>query len=232
MMQRIRFAPTLQCASLLHMGDDILTMDQLGLADYYHVDIMDLSYVPNLALCFDHIAQLKKFTNTPLDVHLMTVHPLEAIQRSIDAGADRISFHQTEQSVMISGLQGIRSAGLSAGIALSPDDSPETLLPYLHLLDYSIIMGVKPGFAGQSFIEQTFDRVRRLHALCETLEIEVDGGLDGKLCAQCAASGASTLVLGAKAIFMEGQSIREAYHHFNESYRRAMGEERNVRNHA
>ena len=166
-----------------------------------HVDVMDNHYVPNLTfgplLCE---GLRKRFSNLPIDVHLMTT-PVDAlIQQFAQAGATRISIHPDATLHLDRSLQLIKDSGCQAGLALNPATSLDCIEYCIHRLDYVLIMTVNPGFAGQALIPEVITKITKLHTLHPTLPICVDGGVTPANIGQLARAGATEFVAGS-AIF-------------------------------
>lgn len=209
-MRRIAISPSLQCADPLYLGETVAQLEGLG-AEGLHIDLMDMHFVPNLALSFDTIAALKRATAIPVDVHLMAEPVEAAVQRALLASADRVCWH-VENSADHRGLIAqVHGAGRMAGLAISPETEVERVTPYLPLIDYVLVMAVTPGFAGQSFLPQTLARVEclaqaRREAGAEVL-ICVDGGIDASCGRACIRAGADMLIAGAKCVFLPGEDV-------------------------
>ena len=225
MSPHVMISPSLQCAPLLHLGQAVRILEAAQ-ADMLHIDIMDGGFVPNLALAFDHLTQLKAYTPLPLDIHLMLQNPGQYLPRTLLSTGDRVCFHIENKCDPGPLIVQIRAAGCRAGLAISPSTPVSALQPCLSSLDFVLVMAVQPGFAGQAFIPETLKKIALLHAMAKDqnpkLLISVDGGIDAAWGAQCIAHGADILIAGAKAIFfpdrdllIETQSfirkMREAY---------------------
>ena len=204
MFSDIRIAPSILSADFMNMQRDICMLEEAG-ADLIHVDVMDGHFVPNLTLGVPFVAQLKKITTIPLDVHLMISNPLEQLDWYLDAGADWVSVHieaLNDAEELHRAIDRIRQAGVHPALALKPDKPIDDVRPYISDLDMVLVMSVFPGFSGQSYIEGSEDRVRQVALLAQQLNpdllIEVDGGISvartaGMVCAQ----GADVLVAGS-----------------------------------
>ena len=174
-----QIAPSILNADFLRLGEIIEMLNESD-ADLIHLDIMDGVFVPNLSFGFPIISQIKSKAMKPLDVHLMIVEPERYISRFKDAGADILTLHIEACRDLESVLKEIRSLGMKASVSIKPATSVDVLKPYLHLLDMVLIMTVEPGYGGQSFIEGSYDKIRRLRQLITEAQsstlIEVDGG--------------------------------------------------------
>ena len=205
--------PTLACADYLHLADDLAVLEKAGVTSF-HIDIMDGNFVPNYCLNFDYLKAVKGFSSIPCDVHLMTTEVEMDIQRSIGSGADAVAFHVERSDLDIpSLLSSIRREGRRAGLVISPETPVSALSPYDGMYDYVIMMGVKPGFSGQKFIEGTYDRLRQLSGARErsgsSFEIIVDGGIDFDNARPCISCGADSIVAGALNIFSHQKGLEK-----------------------
>ena len=200
----IKIAPSILSADFMNMEQDIRMLEHAG-TDFIHVDVMDGHFVPNLTLGVPFVAQLKKITSVPLDVHLMISNPLEQLDWYLDAGADWVSVHMEalhNDEEVRQAISRIRGAGAHPALTLKPDYPIESLEPYIADLDMVLVMSVFPGFSGQSYIEGSEERVAQVARMAKQLNpdllIEVDGGISasrtaGLVCAQ----GADVLVAGS-----------------------------------
>lgn len=209
-----KFSPSLMCMDLTRFREQIEAMNDK--ADFYHVDIMDGSYVKNITLSPFFIENLRKITRVPIDVHLMVNHPEDIIPLCIEAGADVISFHpETANNKIFRLLTQIKDAGRRCGVVLNPATPAETIREYAHLLDKVTVMSVDPGFAGQTFIPQSLDKIRRLIALREQhgwhYLTEIDGSCNARTFKQIAASGVDVFIVGTSGLFSLAEDMNEAW---------------------
>jgi len=173
-------------------------------ADALHVDVMDGHFVPNLSLGPKTVAAINKATSLFLDVHLMMYNPFDYIERFIEAGADRITFHFEATEDVKETLKYIRTCGVEAGLAFSPETSAEMISPFIDQADLILLMTVHPGFGGQAFIPEVLEKVAFVRDLRDKnaredippLHIQVDGGIDDKTAGKCIHAGANVLVSG------------------------------------
>ncbi|RZK48692.1 MAG: ribulose-phosphate 3-epimerase [Pedobacter sp.] len=196
-------APSILSADFAHLQRDI-EMINSSAADWFHVDIMDGVFVPNISFGFPIMESLKKFSHKPLDVHLMIVDPQRYIQKFSDAGAAIITVHFEACTHLHRVIQLIKDCGCKAGVALNPHTPISQLEDILPEIDLALVMSVNPGFGGQSFIPNTLKKVSDLRAMADNMHreliIEVDGGINLKNKNQLLQAGANALVAG-NAIF-------------------------------
>ena len=173
-------------------------------ADYYHIDVMDGMFVPNISFGMPIMKSIKPHAKKPFDVHLMIEQPDRYIQDFKAAGADILTVHYEACPHLHRSIQAIKAAGMQAGVALNPHTSVELLENVIEEIDLVCMMSVNPGFGGQSFIEKTYDKVRRLKEMIvaanSACKIEIDGGVGTDNAAQLVAAGADILVAGS-AVF-------------------------------
>lgn len=170
-------------------------------ADYFHLDVMDGRFVPNISFGMPVIKALKPHAKKPFDVHLMIEEPDRYVADFKAAGADILTVHYEACPHLHRSIQNIRAHGMQAGVALNPHTSVELLENVIHEIDLVCVMSVNPGFGGQSFIEKTYDKVRRLKEMIKATDsackIEIDGGVGTDNAAQLIAAGANILVAGS-----------------------------------
>lgn len=213
-MEKVSISASLQCANPLDMREIVTGLEKAG-TDMLHIDLMDGSFVPNLALNFDLMRAVRGISPLPMDAHLMMARSADYLDTAIDSGAAWLCYHVENDTDHAAALAHIRARGAKAGLAISPDTPIEALLPHLPLLDYVLVMAVRPGFSGQSFLPDTLARVCALRQARErkglSFTIAVDGGLDTACGRACAQAGAALLVGGAKGTFTpQGQLSPEA----------------------
>lgn len=196
-------APSILSADFGNLQRDIEMINQSE-ADWFHVDVMDGVFVPNISFGFPVMAAVKKHAAKPLDVHLMIVEPDKYIEEFAKAGADRITVHYEVCTHLHRTIQLIKASGCKAGVALNPHTPVSLLQDVIEDLDLVLIMSVNPGFGGQAFIHNTYKKIKDLKNLIqsvnEDLVIEVDGGVGLQNIATLVSAGANAFVAG-NAIF-------------------------------
>lgn len=193
-------APSLLAADFGNLQRDI-EMVNASQADWFHIDIMDGVFVPNISYGMPVLAAIQKHATKPLDVHLMIVEPDRYISTFAKLGSQILTVHYEACTHLHRTLQAIKAEGMKAGVALNPHTPVSVLEDIIQDIDVLLIMSVNPGFGGQSFIENTYKKVRQAKALIEaagaTTLIEVDGGVSSKNAHALVAAGADALVAGS-----------------------------------
>jgi ribulose-phosphate 3-epimerase len=193
-------SPSLLSADFLHLGRDVERIND-SRADWFHLDIMDGVFVPNLSYGLPVVSAIKRAARKPLDVHLMIVQPERYIDAFRQAGADILTVHWEADTHLHRTLQSIRAAGMKAGVALNPHTPVYLLEDVIREADLVLVMSVNPGFGGQSFIEEAVGKVRKLKELIgksgSKALIEVDGGVNAETGRRLAEAGADVLVAGS-----------------------------------
>ncbi|XKR51054.1 ribulose-phosphate 3-epimerase [Enterococcus faecalis] len=193
----MKLAPSILSADFANLERDIRLVEELG-ADYIHVDVMDGQFVPNITLGPNIVSAIRPVTKLPLDVHLMIVQPENYINAFAEAGADIITVHQEATPHIHRALQMIKNAGVKAGVTINPGTPLSMIENVLDLADQVLVMTVNPGFGGQSFIENSLEKIAQLKEWKETkgytYEIEVDGGIVPETAARRKEVGAEVFV--------------------------------------
>ena len=209
---QVKLAPSILSADFSRLGEQVAETTKAG-ADYIHIDVMDGHFVPQITIGAPVVAAIRRWTNLPLDVHLMIEAPEHQISQFADAGADIITVHVEACPHIHRAVQAIKELGVKAGVALNPGTPIDALKELLSSLDLVLVMTVEPGFGGQAFIEAMLDKVARLRAELDerglTAELEVDGGINAEIAPRVVRAGARVLVAGA-AVFGSGQTVNEA----------------------
>jgi len=193
-------SPSLLSADFLHLSKDIEMVNR-SQADWFHLDIMDGVFVPNISYGLPVVSQIKKMATKPLDVHLMIVQPERYVEAFHKAGADILTVHYETCTHLHRTIQQIKAQGMKAGVSLNPHTPVSLLEDVIEDIDVVLLMSVNPGFGGQSFIEQTINKVDKLKKLImesnsHTL-IEIDGGGNFETGKRLGNAGADALVAGS-----------------------------------
>ena len=209
---QVKLAPSILSADFSRLGEQVAEVTAAG-ADYIHVDVMDGRFVPQITIGAPAVAAIRRWTDLPLDVHLMIEAPERQIGQFVKAGADIITVHIEACPHVQQVVRTIKESGVKAGVSLNPDTPISVLDEILPALDLVLVMSVNPGFAGQAFIEATLDKIANLRAELDrrglAAELEVDGGINTEIAPKVVAAGARVLVAGA-AVFGSKQRVREA----------------------
>jgi ribulose-phosphate 3-epimerase len=196
-------APSLLSANFLHLEADC-TMLNNSEADWFHLDVMDGRFVPNISFGLPVIEHIRKATNKVCDVHLMILEPERYAEAFKKAGADILTVHYEACIHLHRNIQQIKSLGMKAGVALNPHTPVALLADMLQDIDLVCLMSVNPGFGGQKFIPQTIEKIKQLRKMIDEkglpVQIEIDGGVSLANAKEIAASGADVLVAG-NAVF-------------------------------
>jgi len=200
---KINIAPSILSADLCQLGDEVTRVQKAG-ADWLHVDIMDGHFVPNLSFGPALVRSLRKFTDLPLDVHLMVEHPLQFVEPFAKAGADLLTIHVEAKDDVLQTLRAIKALGVKTGVSIKPDTNPNVLQTLTDEIDLVLVMSVYPGFGGQAFLEGAPAQIKEvrniINASGKKIWLEVDGGINAQTAPAVIAAGADALVAG-HAIF-------------------------------
>jgi ribulose-phosphate 3-epimerase len=196
-------APSLLASDFLHLGNECNMLNESE-ADWFHLDVMDGRFVPNISYGLPVIEQIKTIANKPLDVHLMIVEPEKYTEAFHKAGADILTVHIEACPHLHRNIEQIRMLGMKAGVAINPHTPIDDLKDILQYLDLVNIMSVNPGFGGQSFIPHTLQKIRDLKKMIADkglqVKIEIDGGVTMENAHTIVHAGADVLVAG-NAVF-------------------------------
>jgi len=210
--RRIKIAPSILSADFARLGEQVQEATRAG-ADYIHIDVMDGRFVPQITIGAPVVAAIRRWTDLPLDVHLMVETPEQQVEQFARAGANIITIHMETCAHAHRVVQMIRNSGCRVGVSINPATSITVLDEILPEIDLALLMTVNPGFGGQSFIKSTLGKIGRMRAELErrglNVELEVDGGINTVTAPQVVAAGASVLVAGA-AVFNPEMTVKEA----------------------
>ena len=203
-------SPSLLSADFGQLGRDI-EMLNASECDWLHVDVMDGMFVPNISFGQPVVKHIKKHARKPLDVHLMIMDPGRYVNDFKEAGADILTVHYEACTHLDRTLHAIKDAGMQCGVVLNPGTPVAMLEDTIQLCDVVLLMSVNPGFGGQKFIENTYNKVEQLRALCNRKNpqclIEVDGGVNMENAPKLFAAGADVLVAG-NAVFKSADPVK------------------------
>ena len=195
-------APSILSADYMNFQRDMEATKEAG-AKWFHVDIMDGHFVPNLSFGYSWVKAMRPLTDLVLDVHLMIETPIKYAEEFCKAGADYLTIHvesDTEENIHKT-IDLIRSMGVKPGVVVKPKTPASAVKPFLDKIDMVLVMTVEPGFGGQKFMADMMPKVKELRAMIDEINpscyLEVDGGVDPTTCAVCKENGANVLVAGS-----------------------------------
>ena len=192
-------APSLLAANFLKLEDECKMVDESE-ADWFHLDIMDGRFVPNISFGPMIVEFVRKTTRKPCDVHLMIHEPGKYAEEFKNAGADHLTVHIETCPHLHRNIEQIKALGMKAGVAINPHTIVTELSDVLHEIDIVIMMSVNPGFGGQKFIHHTLEKTRQLRKMIDekklNIKIEIDGGVTTENASSIMAAGAHVLVAG------------------------------------
>lgn len=208
----IKISPSVLTADFLTLKEDIARLEAAG-ADMLHLDVMDGIFVPNISFGNPVIKSIKKYSSVPLDVHLMIDRPHRYI-KDFAMYADILGFHYEAGSDCASLLKEIRELGCKSCLTIKPCTEPEEIFDLLPLCDMVLVMSVEPGFGGQSFMSSALDKLSALRREIDrrglSIDLEVDGGINGETAPLAVKAGANVLVAGSY-VFSSEMEARVAF---------------------
>lgn len=209
---KMQISASLMCANPLNLEKDVRELEQAGI-DFWHMDIMDGVYVPNIALNFETTRAVDAISSVPIDAHLMVVQPENYLEMCAKSGVDYVSFHLEQVPFPQRLIQRIKDLGMKAGVAINPSTSLGRLPYILDQLDYVLVMTVEPGFAGQKFIHSALPKIAKIKQMAEeknlVLPIQVDGNINVTTGALSLSAGAQILVAGTSSVFRTEGTLTE-----------------------
>lgn len=195
----VMLSPSVLSADFLNLKDDLKKLEAAGV-EMLHLDVMDGNFVPNISFGMPVINSIKKYTNIPLDIHLMIDKPHRYIKEFAKV-ADYLGFHYEAGSDVLQTLKEIRDLGCKSCLTIKPQTEPEEIFEFLPFCDMVLVMSVEPGFGGQGFIPSALDKLKKLKQHCEknnyNILLEVDGGINEKTAPLAIEAGATVLVVGS-----------------------------------
>ncbi|MEP6261588.1 MAG: ribulose-phosphate 3-epimerase [Gillisia sp.] len=201
-------APSILAADFANLQRDIEMINNSE-ADWFHIDIMDGVFVPNISFGMPVLQAISKHATKTIDVHLMIVDPDRYIKEFASLGANILTVHYEACTHLHRTLQGIKAEGMKAGVAINPHTSVKLLNDLIQDIDLVCVMSVNPGYGGQSFIENTLEKVKQLKKMIQkkgaSTLIEIDGGVTNKNAAELVKAGADVLVAGSYVFKAENQ---------------------------
>lgn len=199
-MKNTLIAPSVLAADFANLQRDVEMINNSH-ADWFHIDIMDGVFVPNISFGMPVLGAITKHAKKTIDVHLMIVNPDQYIKTFKDLGADILTVHYEASTHLHRSLQAIKAEGMKAGVAINPHTNVNLLEDVINDIDLVCIMSVNPGFGGQSFIENTYKKIKTLKEIIDrnnaSTLIEIDGGVTSKNAKQLVEAGADVLVAGS-----------------------------------
>lgn len=202
--------PSMMCANYGHLADEVRALDDAG-ADIFHCDIMDGSFVPNFTMGVMDLKTIRRYTDKPVDCHLMMENPGGKVDWFVDAGADIIYIHPESERYVVKTLAHIKEKGAAAGLAVNPDTSVASISEILNLCDYVMVMTVNPGFAGQGFIDFTANKIKQLVELKNRFgyKLMIDGHCTPEVVRDMSGLGVDGFILGTSGLFKKGRTYAD-----------------------
>jgi ribulose-phosphate 3-epimerase len=215
----IKISPSVMSADFTRLGEQVAEATKAG-ADYIHIDVIDGHFAPLITIGPSVTNAIRKCTNLPLDIHLMTESPEQQINQFASVGANIITFHIEACTYVHYTIQMIRDKNIKVGIAVNPATPIDSIYKFLPEIDMVVVMSVNPGVSGQSFIENTLHKIAcvrsEINKLGLNVDLEVDGGINIKTAPPVVNAGGTVLVAGS-AIFKSGETINDTIRKLRET---------------
>ena len=206
-----KFCPSLMCVDFSKLEAELNSLEEAGV-DMFHIDVMDGNFVPNFALGIEDIKAVSKLSKIPYDVHLMVTNPTPYIEKFAQLGCDIIYVHVETLMHVHRTLNQIKSTGKKVGVAINPGTPLVVLEDVLDLIDVVLIMSVNPGFAGQPFIANSIDRIKRLNSMIKdrnlNTTIAIDGAISPDIIKQLSPY-VEYFILGTAGLFNKDKSYKQ-----------------------
>lgn len=207
-MDKLLFA-SMMCANYDNLKNEVINLDDAGI-DYFHCDIMDGEFVPNMTMGIQDIQSIRRNTDKKIDLHLMIENPGSKLDLFLNLGANLIIIHAESERYLSRTLSRIKSEGILTGLAINPDTSIEQFKEVLYLCDYVLVMTVNPGFAGQSFINNVLNKIKILVEMkrYNEFKIIIDGATTLEKIKSLSKVGVDGFVLGTSSLFNKNDSYK------------------------